>query len=188
MHVDEAALRGGIGRADAPLETVKRLACDASVVVVTEDERGTPLNVGRKQRIVSTPLRRAVVARDRHCTFPGCHRTRFVHAHHVHHWVDGGETSVDNLVLLCSQHHRLLHEGGYRIRRDYRGDHYFVRADGRVIPRCGYRADDYTDEVDGENPSTEGSYPPGPCRNPSMESAKPVAIIGWMCTSQGNAP
>jgi hypothetical protein len=65
VHVDEAALRGGIGRADAPLEVVKRLACDASVVVVTEDERGTPLNVSRKQRIVSTPLRRAVVARDR---------------------------------------------------------------------------------------------------------------------------
>jgi hypothetical protein len=156
VHVDEAALRGGIGRADAPLETVRRLTCDASVVVVTEDERGTPLDVSRKQRIVSTPLRRAVVARDRHCTFPGCHRTRYVQAHHVHHWVDGGETSVDNLVLLCSRHHRLLHEGGYRIRRDHRGENYFVRADGRVIPRCGYRADDYTDN----NPSTEVREPP----------------------------
>jgi predicted restriction endonuclease len=91
---------------------VKRLACDASLVIVTEDERGTPLNVGRKQRVVSTPLRRAVLARDRHCTFPGCHRTRFVEAHHVHHWVEGGETSVDNLLLLCSYHHRLLPEGG----------------------------------------------------------------------------
>ena len=121
VHVDEAALHGGIGRADAPLETVKRLACDASVVVVTEDERGAPLSVGRKQRTVSTSIRRALWSRDRGCTFPGCHRTKFVDAHHVQHWVDGGETSVDNLVLLCSHHHRLLHEGGYRIRRDYRG-------------------------------------------------------------------
>lgn len=60
VHVDEAALRGGAGRADAPLETVQRLACDASLVVVTEDERGTPLDVGRKQRLVSTPAARAI--------------------------------------------------------------------------------------------------------------------------------
>jgi len=146
VHVDEAALHGGAGRADAPLETVKRIACDASVVVVTEDERGTPLTVSRKQRTVSTPIRRAIWARDRHCTFPGCHRTRLVEAHHVQLWVEGGETSVDNLTLLCWFHHRLLHEGGFGIRRDYRGERYFVRADGRVIPRCGYRAADYTDD------------------------------------------
>jgi hypothetical protein len=158
VHVDEAALHGGAGRADAPLETVKRLACDSTLVVVTEDERGTPLDVSRKHRTVSTSLRRALWARDRHCTFPGCHRTRFVEAHHVHHWVDGGETSVDNLVLLCWHHHRLLHEGGYRIRRDYRGEHYFVRADGRAIPRCGYRAADYVDDNAAADPSMEGLH------------------------------
>jgi Domain of unknown function (DUF222)/HNH endonuclease len=169
IHVDEAALHGGAGRSDAPLETVKRLACDASIVVVTEHERGTPLNVGRKQRTVSTPMRRALVARDRHCTFPGCQRTRFVEAHHVDHWVDGGETSVDNLVLLCSYHHRLLHEGGYRIRRDYRGERYFVRADGRAIPRCGYREEDYTDDAL-DNPSMEGSrHADTDGERPSME-------------------
>jgi hypothetical protein len=168
VHVDEAALHGGVGRADAPLETVKRLACDSSVVVVTEDERGTPLDVGRKQRTVSTPLRRALWSRDRHCTFPGCHRTRFVAAHHVHHWTDGGPTSVDNLVLLCSQHHRLLHEGGYSIRRDDRGGLYFVRADGRVIPRCGHLSDDCADEV--EDPSVEGwDHAHADCAHPSME-------------------
>jgi hypothetical protein len=155
IHVDEAALRGGVGRADVPIETVKRMACDSSIVVVTEDERGAPLNVSRKQRTVSTPLRRALWARDRHCTFPGCCRARFVDAHHVHHWVDGGDTSVDNLVLLCSFHHRLLHEGGYRIRRDYQGEYYFVRADGRAIPRCGYLPDDYTDDDGVEDPSME---------------------------------
>jgi hypothetical protein len=181
VHVDEAALRGGAGRADAPLETVKRIACDASLVVVTEDERGTPLDVGRKQRIVSTPLRRALMARDRHCRFPGCHRARFVEAHHVHHWVEGGETNVDNLMLLCWYHHGLLHQGGFRIRRDYQGEHYFVRADGRVIPRCGYRADDFTDDVEGEqapeNPSVEGhAHQNGDCENPSMEVREPRAL------------
>jgi hypothetical protein len=63
VHVDETALRGGAGRADLPLETVKRLACDASLVVVTEDERGAPLNVGRKQRTVTTAIRRALWSR-----------------------------------------------------------------------------------------------------------------------------
>ena len=177
LHVDEAALHGGVGRADAPLETVKRLACDSSVVVVTEDERGTPRAVSRKQRTVSTPLRRALWARDRHCTFPGCHRTKFVDAHHVHHWVDGGATSADNLVLLCSFHHRLLHEGGYRIRRDYRGEYYFVRADGRAIPRCGYRADDWTDEEAIEQPSAEGSYETNAHDpHPSMEVREPRGV------------
>ena len=181
VHVDEAALRGGAGRADAPLETVKRLACDASLVVVTEDERGTPLDVGRKQRIVSTPLRRALVARDRHCRFPGCHRARFVEAHHVHHWVEGGETNVDNLMLLCWYHHGLLHEGGFRIRRDYQGEHYFVRADGRAIPRCGYRADDFTDDFDGEqaleNPCVEGcDHRHEDREDPSMEVREPRGV------------
>jgi hypothetical protein len=181
IHVDEAALHGGPGRADAPLETVKRIACDGSLVVVTEDERGTPLDVGRKQRVVSTPLRRALLARDRHCRFPGCHRTRFVAAHHVDHWIDGGETSIENLMLLCSYHHRLLHEGGYRIRRDYQGEHYFVRADGRAIPRCGYRADDFTDNFAAdqahENPSVEGRHwPAGDRENPSMEVREPCGV------------
>ena len=177
IHVDEAALRGGAGRADVPLETVKRLACDASLVVVTEDERGRPLSVGRKQRTVPTSIRRALWARDRHCTFPGCQRTRFVDAHHVDHWVDGGETGVDNLVLLCSYHHRLLHEGGYRIRRDYRGEHYFVRADGRAIPRCGYLAEDFTDDCAPENPSTEGlRRDDTDQQDPSMEVREPRAL------------
>jgi len=169
LHVDEAALHGGPGRADAPLETVKRLACDSSLIVVTEDERGTPLGVSSKQRVVSTPLRRALVARDRCCAFPGCHCTKFLQAHHVEHWIEGGETTLRNLVLLCPYHHRLLHEGGYRIGRDYQGELYFMRVDGRAIPRCGYRVDDYTDDV-GDNPSKEGSYQAESDRkNPSME-------------------
>lgn len=176
LHVDEAALHGGAGRADAPLETIKRIACDSSVVVVTEDERGVPLTISRKQRLASTAIRRALVARDRCCRFPGCHRTRFVELHHVEHWVDGGETTVDNLMLLCGFHHRLLHEGGYRIRRDYRGEHYFARPDGRVIPRCGYRESDVTDDVEPEDPSMEGWSSAVRPANPTMEVREPRAV------------
>jgi hypothetical protein len=155
VHVDEAALRQEAGRSDLPLETVRRLACDGSVVTVVEDERGNPLDVGRKQRTVSTALRRALYARGRRCTFPGCQRRHYLHAHHLHHWIDGGETTLDNLTLLCAQHHRLLHEGGFKIEREGDGALRFLRADGRVIPRGGYRVEDFTDDFD-ENPSREG--------------------------------
>ncbi len=142
VHVDASALAKGGGRSDLPLETVRRLACDGSLMTVLEDERGTPLDVGRKKRVVTSSIRRALWARDRGCVFPGCGRTHYVDAHHVRHWADGGETSVDNTLLLCSHHHTLVHEGGYRVRRDAAGGPYFERPDGRVIPRCGYRLGD----------------------------------------------
>jgi HNH endonuclease len=176
MHVDEKSLRGGIGRADLPLETIKRLACDGSLITVVEDESGTPLHVGRKQRIVSTPLKRALWSRDRGCTFPGCRNKRFVEAHHVHHWAHGGDTSLENLTLLCTHHHRLLHEGGFSIRRNQHGAIRFERPDGRLIPRGGYRAEDMLDDGAGleprENPSAEGwmlergANPPEEVREP----------------------
>jgi len=157
IHVDESALRGEPGRSDLPIETVKRLSCDGSLVPVIENAAGEPLNVGRKRRTVPPAIRRALWSRDRGCAFPGCHNTHFVDAHHVEHWSDGGETSLANLVLLCSHHHRLVHEGGYRIRRDADHRQYFQRADGRVIPPCGYDAEDARpDPVDLENTSAEG--------------------------------
>jgi hypothetical protein len=161
VHVDEAALRGGTGRSDLPLETIKRLTCDGSLITVVEDERGTPLDVGRKQRIVSTAIRRALWSRDRGCTFPGCRNKRFVDGHHIHHWANGGETSLENLTLLCTYHHRLLHEGAFSVGRDRGGAIYFRRVDGRVIPRGGYRPEDMIDDVPGmslsaKNPSAEG--------------------------------
>ncbi len=156
VHVDEAALRGGEGRSDLPIETVKRLACDGSLVPVVESAKGEPLTIGRKRRSVPPAIRRALWSRDRGCSFPGCCNRRFVDAHHVRHWSEGGETSLENLVLLCSHHHRLVHEGGYDIRRDAEGQVYFQRADGRVIPRCGYDPEDARpDPIDLENTSAE---------------------------------
>jgi hypothetical protein len=147
VHVDEKSLRGGMGRADLPIETIKRLTCDGSLITIVEDAKGTPLDVGRKQRTVSTPLKRALWSRDRGCSFPGCEKTRYVDAHHIHHWANGGDTSLDNLALLRTHHHTLLHEGGFTIHRDERGGIYFRRPDGRVIPGSGYRAADMLDDV-----------------------------------------
>lgn len=103
------------------------------------------MNIGRKTRVVPAAIKRAVWARDRGCRFPGCGRKRYVDAHHVKHWSAGGETSLDNLMLLCPEHHRLVHEGGFRIEKDYRDRWFFKRLDGRAVPACGYRWEDTTD-------------------------------------------
>jgi hypothetical protein len=124
------------------------LSCDGSIVEITDGPRGEPLSVGRKQRTVPIAIKRALWARDGGCAFPGCNHTRFIAAHHVRHWSRGGETSLANTMLLCSAHHRLVHEGGYTIRRDEHDRWYFRRPDGRAIPAHGYRAEDMRDDVD----------------------------------------
>lgn len=171
IHVEQSALADGKGRAGLPLESVKRLGCDGSVILVVEDDEGNPLNVGRKTRTIPTALRRALDARDRHCRFPGCRHKRFLEVHHIVHWANGGETSLDNTLLLCTQHHRLEHEGGFRIEKDYLGRWYFVRPDGRGVPSCGYRPEDMLDED--IHTSAEGFA--GTERNPSAEGWRQMA-------------
>jgi len=162
VHVDQAALSGDRGRSGLPVESVRRIGCDSDRVFLVEDEHGEPLSIGRKSRVVPAAIRRALWARDRGCRFPGCGRRRFVDAHHVEHWSNGGETCLENLMLLCDEHHRLVHEGGFSIEKDYRDAWFFRRPDGRAVPACGYRAADRTDDqVDaGESieiqPSAEG--------------------------------
>jgi hypothetical protein len=146
IHVDQSALANSNGRSSIPIESVRRLCCDGHAVVIGEGEKGEPLNIGRKTRTVPKAIKRALRSRDKRCVFPGCHHTRFVDAHHVKHWSAGGETSLDNLMLLCSQHHKLVHEGGFAIERDYQNRWFFKRPDGRAIPACGYRAEDMTDD------------------------------------------
>jgi hypothetical protein len=147
VHADAKAVTGGGGCSDLPIDTVKRLLCDGSLVLVAEDENGYPLDVG--QRTVSTALRRALYARDRKCTFPGCHRTRYLDGHHLKHWIHGGETVPDNMTLQCDYHHRLLHEGAFSIVKED-GALRFITADGRTIPRNGYRLEDFVDDgIDG---------------------------------------
>jgi hypothetical protein len=107
--------------------------------VVAEDETGEPLSVGRKTRAEPPAIRRALQIRDGHCRFPGCTSTR-VDAHHIIHWADGGETSMDNLMLVCRHHHRLLHEGGFSCERLSDGRFVFRDPRGRQLPACGRRA------------------------------------------------
>jgi len=136
----EKALANGNGRSSLPIKSVKRLCCDGHAVILGEDENGEPLNIGRKTRAVPTAIKRALMARDKSCAFPGCHHQRFVDAHHIQHWSAGGETNLDNLMLLCSQHHKLVHEGGFAIERDFQDRWFFKRPHGRAVPACGYHA------------------------------------------------
>ena len=129
-------------------ETARRLSCDASVVALIENDDGEPLNVGRKTRTISAPLRRALNARDKGCRFPGCANARYIDAHHVEHWANGGETKPSNLVSLCRFHHRAVHEGGYRIEKLDDGALRFVSpkgsALGSITPGCTQPLGDWT--------------------------------------------
>jgi hypothetical protein len=97
-------------------EALRRVCCDGGLVTAAIDEQGAVLDVGRKTRAIPTAIRRALWVRDGGCRFPGCSNSRFLHGHHITHWLHGGRTSLDNLVLLCSFHHRQVHEGGFSLR------------------------------------------------------------------------
>ena len=113
-------------------ETFRRIACDCGVVAVAGD--GSDLNIGRRARSIPPAIRRALTLRDRGCRFPGCTHSRFLHGHHIQHWLHGGETSVTNLALLCTFHHHLVHEGGWTVARGEDGELAFTAPDGRALP------------------------------------------------------
>ena len=96
--------------------TLRRVACDSGVVAAAVDEGGAVLDIGRRTRVIPPAIRRALWIRDQGCRFPGCANDRFLHGHHIKHWLHGGRTSLDNLVLLCPFHHRQIHEGGFSLR------------------------------------------------------------------------
>jgi len=120
VHVsaETSSIENGPG---VSLETSRRIACDSSVVCIKDDENGEPLSIGRRSRSIPPSMRRALRARDKGCRFPGCTHTRFVDGHHIQHWADGGETSLDNLVMLCRHHHHLVHEGGFACSKEKDG-------------------------------------------------------------------
>jgi hypothetical protein len=116
-------LRDGLGAAtldsgdDLSITAVRRLACDAEVIPAVLGSLGEVLDVGRTQRLVTAAIWKALVLRDQHCRFPGCRRMPLAcDAHHLQHWSDGGDTSLDNLVLLCRAHHTLLHATPWQVR------------------------------------------------------------------------
>jgi hypothetical protein len=111
-------------------QTVRRLACDAEILPVVVDTASQPLDVGRERRLITGAMRRALVIRDKGCAFPGCGRPpRWCHAHHVIHWIDWGKTSVENGVLLCPHHHRLIHHSEWAVHME-EGHPIFTAPDG----------------------------------------------------------
>src|SRR5918911_1665613 len=115
-------------------ETLRRLSCDANLVPVKPGASGPRLDLGRQSRTVSPALHRALLIRDKAtCRFPGCTHRRFLHDHHINHWAHGGQTNLDNLILLCTHHHRLVHEGGFGISADGTGAITFTTPRGLPI-------------------------------------------------------
>jgi hypothetical protein len=122
VTLDWEVLRTGLGSATLDYGThlsaseARRWACEAKIIPVMLGGASEPLDVGRAMRTVPLPIRRALIARDQGCAFPGCDRPPgLCQAHHCQHWADGGETSMENCVLLCETHHRHVHCTGWEI-------------------------------------------------------------------------
>jgi hypothetical protein len=116
FHIDADTLAGhahdsGYG---ISAEVARKLCCDGAIIPVIE-ERGKTIDVGRRTRRLNAALERALATRDRGCVFPGCTNCRFVDAHHIEHWLDGGETKLENLLSMCRRHHTYVHEGGFTV-------------------------------------------------------------------------
>jgi len=142
VHVDQQVLQesdsqgrceveGGVGISP---ETARRLCCDNPVLEMPVEKFTGAFPLERSRRRASAPLERAVKVRDEGvCQFPGCESRRFLHMHHVKHWAHGGPTDLDNLALLCSTHHRAVHEGGFSFKKTEEGELRFRSPDGQRL-------------------------------------------------------
>ncbi len=153
VHVDAAVLEDPDAPGQSVLdgthvsaETCRRLACDASRVVMRHDADGKVVEVGARTRTIPPALRRVLQHRDRGCRFPGC-GLPFGQGHHIQHWANGGPTTLSNVALLCRRHHRAVHEDGYQVERLPDGALRFRRPDGRVLPDVPSPAPVPTDPV-----------------------------------------
>ena len=114
------------------VETVQRIACDATVVVAVDDNVGHTMYEGRARRFPSGAQRREVIRRDRHCRFPGCANATFAAVHHIVPWKPGGGTDLDNLVLLCRHHHGVVHRKGWSMEGNANEELRIENPGGRV--------------------------------------------------------
>ena len=128
VHVDLETLQHGLHAggtcrtalgADLPVETVRRLACEAEILPVVLDGRSVPIDVGRSKRLATVHQRRALEAVHPTCAIPDC-EVIFDHCnvHHIEYWENGGATDLNNMVPLCSRHHHAAHEGGWKLELD----------------------------------------------------------------------
>jgi hypothetical protein len=217
IHVDAETLSAGAaGRSEVeggpslPIETIKRIGCDASIVGVIEDGKGRALSVGRRSRSIPPAIRRALRTRDEGgCQFPGCTYEKFLDAHHVEHWAQGGKTELSNLVTLCRWHHRLVHEGGIGVRPRRGGGWRFFKADGqefapvRVDPRTYYLGTEIEDTHRAEGPDITEQTAATRWRGERMDydhgvmllchkaergvSAETSRSLGWAASTMGEA-
>jgi hypothetical protein len=117
--------------------TALRLACDCRLQAVLEDSDGHVTGIGHTSRCVPRWLYRQLLYRDRGCAFPGCEATAWLHAHHIVHWIRGGPTELDNLCLLCSYHHKLVHEYGWWMVLAEHGTTIWYRPSGALYDPVG---------------------------------------------------
>jgi hypothetical protein len=114
---DQVAVGSFDDGAQLSAAAVRRIACDAGIIPALLGSASQPLDLGRQTRAVTGPLRRALVLRDNGCAFPGCDRPpRWCQGHHIQHWINHGPTDLNNLVLLCGYHHRLVHHSEWQVR------------------------------------------------------------------------
>ena len=115
------------------VETVRRIACDATVVIGVDDDVGHTMYEGRARRFPTQAQRREVMRRDRHCRFPGCTNVTFTNVHHIVAWKPGGRTDLDNLVVVCLFHHGMVHRNGWTMSGNGNEELTFVGPSGRVM-------------------------------------------------------
>jgi hypothetical protein len=171
-----------------PLHVARMLACDGQRVDISVGESGEILDVGRSRRTIPTAIGRALALRDGGCRVPGCGRSRHLQAHHVHAWAEGGETSVDNLVLLCPGHHWLVHEGHMRV-VVREGELEFLNAHGltmKAVPRHDLDEDVVASKLEAWLDEAQGSGDLMPTWDGSRLDLHEV--VGWMMMAEGLRP
>jgi hypothetical protein len=114
-------------------ETIRRIACDATVAIAVDDDVGHTMYEGRARRFPTQAQRREILRRDRHCRFPDCTNVTFANVHHIVPWEAGGPTDIGNLVLQCLHHHHLVHSNGWSMKGNANKELTIVGPSGRVM-------------------------------------------------------
>ena len=131
---DRTGLAGELERGELiSAETVRRIACDATVVVAVDDDVGHTMYEGRQRRYPTDAQRRELARRDRHCRFPGCSNVTFAHPHHIAPWKPDGRTDLPNLALLCDHHHHRVHAREWSMSGNANQELSFVGPSGRIM-------------------------------------------------------
>lgn len=138
LHIDYETLVANSGNAEigggyVSPEIARRISCDPRLRLVLDDPYGLPLGIGRTSRKIPPWLGDQIRYRDKACIYPGCERDFGVDIHHIIHWADGGPTDYDNLALLCWGHHRLVHEGGWKLSGSVTGGLVFTGLWGEQV-------------------------------------------------------